>query len=141
MFDNKISNDAIEEMAEKMYKIKPEDSEFDEKDKIIMKKYTDIINIDICLEIMLECYVKIKNKVHEKLLSQYKKEECLSEAEFCKNLKEIFGLDQETSTKFFELYAVFKKDEDEKVEKVIRIESLLSILVDNFLIDIKVHGI
>ena len=137
IFDNKFSEGFIEEVIGEVNEIRIDESELDQKSLKVIDKYSDILNTDKLLYVLLRHYISLKMSIHEALFPQLSKDLIFNEAEYIDLLKNVMNHGIEYLSKLFDQHAVLKKDEDEKILKVIRLQSILSIIVDYSLIDLK----
>ena len=131
IFDDKLPESVIENMIETIEKLKI-DTNSNKKIKMI-----ESINTDDFINVLLEYYEKLKNKVFLRYFKDFDQESTFNEQEFGTLVKGFKAIDEENLKKIFECYCLNRKGEDDKVEKIIRLSSLLSILIDYSLIDSK----
>lgn len=135
LFDDKIDEATIEEIVIKVYGLKIEDLESSGKRK--GPKIVDAVNSDEFLDLMMKYYYKIKDKVYEKLKVDYARDELLEEKEYMELMKNSGISEDETLSRIFEIHSIVKKDEEERIFRVIRMESILNVIIDYSLLDTK----
>ncbi|OMJ76427.1 hypothetical protein SteCoe_24211 [Stentor coeruleus] len=135
LFDEKINEAMIEEIVIMVYGLKVDDMENQVKRK--GPKIVDAVNSDEFLDLMMKYYYKIKDKVYEKLKVEYARDELLEEKEYMELMKNSGISEDETLSRIFEIHSIVKKDEEERIFRVIRMESILNVIIDYSLLDTK----
>ncbi|OMJ77068.1 hypothetical protein SteCoe_23420 [Stentor coeruleus] len=135
LFDDKINEDMVEEIVIKVYGLKVEDVGNSMKKK--GPKIIDAVNSDEFLDLMMKYYYKIKDKVYEKLKVEYARDELLEEKEYMELMNNSGISEDETLSRIFEIHSIVKKDDEERIFRVIRMESILNVIIDYSLLDTK----
>jgi hypothetical protein len=131
-FEHKIKNEDIEEIISascSLLEIHPES--LANKRKSIKG---DLINSDKLLELLMNYYYKFKGKIYEKIEINIPREDFVSIKQFSDILQKLGK--KEGIEKYFEAHCLNRKDESGELTKVIRVESLLSTIFDNGLIEL-----
>ena len=140
IFDNKFPEEIVEEIVREVNDIRIDESELDKKSLKVVGKYSDILNTDYFLYMLLRYYIALKSNIQEALFPMLSNDLIFNEVEYLDLLKNVLNCDAEYLSKIFEIHAVLKKDDDEKISKVIRMQSILSVIVDYALIDLKQYS-
>ena len=134
VFDNKLPEETVDEIEKIVLNMKENEGLFNKKKN---NKVYDVANADVFLDMILGYYKRLKDKIFEKFFGNYNKEHTFYEKEFGNVMKSLFYAEDEMVEKIFELNFVMKKDEENKIVKVVRIDSLLSAVAEYTLCDLK----
>jgi hypothetical protein len=99
-------------------------------------KIVENVNLDEFLTACLEMYVRCRVKIKEKLWKFDDDEKTLSEEEFFDWVKQ-FALGPEAEGKLFEKFSNLQKLAEDRLVKTVKVRSLVAIVFENSLIDIK----
>ena len=130
--ENRLKNEVIEEIISASYGLQETQPETSINKRKGIKG--DLVNTDKLLELLLSYYYKFKGKICERLEINVPREEFLNFKQFFDTLQKLSK--KEGIEKIFEAHCLNKKDELGELSKVIRVESVLSVIFDNGFIEL-----
>lgn len=136
IFDGKLPENVIEKILEVVQNMKIEETQNLSK-RNMNKNIIESVNTDMFLIMMMGYYIEAKDKILKKLFPSLDKDEFVNEEDFGVMMKSFKQIDSENSTKVFEKYCINRRAEDEKVDRVIKGRSVLAIVFEYSLTDIK----
>ena len=130
--ESKIKNEDIEEIVSASCALLETQPESSINKKKSLK--SDLVNTDKLLELLLKYYYKFKGKIYERLEISVPREDFYNLKQFSEVLQKVGK--KEGAEKIFEAHCLNRKDELGELSKVIRVETVLSVLFDHGLIEL-----
>ena len=135
VFSKRVPEKILENLIQKTMSMKKVTEQVGSKRKSI-QKFQENIDFDNFLKLCMELYVEINGKIRFHYWPELDEDHTLTEEEYF-SLMKTFKLETDQAAKIFQKFCSVQKQSEDKLQKVVKIRSLASLIFENSLFDLK----